>query len=81
MTIFLSYVCYNQDYLYNICYTALQISQVQTLSMAIYQSMLYCVVGDEQGAVMQAGSQPGRFVITDLPVVMILVGSKRIDAM
>ncbi len=43
--------------------------------------MLYCVVGDEQGAVMQAGSRPGRFVISDLPVVMILVGSKRIDAM
>lgn len=67
--------------MYNICYTAPQISQVQTQSMAIYQSMLYCVVGDEQGAVMQADSRPGRFVISDLPVVMILVGSKRIDGM
>lgn len=72
MTI-LSYICYIQDYLYNICYTALQISPVQTLSVAIYQSMLYCVVGDEQGTVMQAGSQPSRFVITDLPVMILQI--------
>lgn len=67
------YTSYVPDYLYNICYTALQISQVQTLSVAIYQSMLYCVAGDEQGPIMQAGSQPGRFVLTDLTVVMILL--------